>query len=84
MKIFISSWQDVLYKVLVPRRVTLGEGILLFWDKWKNKYTEVGRETTASQVKEELKNELERWAQALKWHSVQISNTSKIRKWICT
>jgi len=58
--------------------------ILLFWDKWKNKYTEVGWETTASQVKEELKNELGRWVQALKWHSVQISNTSNIHEWICT
>lgn len=68
MKTFISSWQDVLYEVLVPCRGTAGEGIVLFWDKWKNKYTEVGREATASQVKEELKNELERWVQALKCH----------------
>lgn len=66
MEIFASSWQDVLYKVLVPRRVTLGEAVLLFWDKWKNKYIDVGREATASQVKEELKNELERCVQALK------------------
>lgn len=84
MKIVFSSCQGVLYKVLVPCRVTLGEGILLFWDKWKNKYTEVRRKTAASRVKEDLKNEPERWVQALKWHSVQISNTSKIRKWICT
>lgn len=66
MEIFVSSWQDVLYKVLVPHRVTLAEAVLLFWDKWKNKYIDVGREATASQVKEELKNELERCVQALK------------------
>lgn len=84
MKILISGWEGVLYRVPVLRGLTLGEGVLMFWDKWNNKCTEVERETPASQVKEELENDLGRWVQALQWHLVQISNTSEIPKWICT
>lgn len=55
MEIFGLSCQEVPYKVLVPCRVALGEGILLFWDKWKIKHIAVKRETTASHIKEEEK-----------------------------